>query len=118
MGYFKDLEIDNQNSEPEDPNQLKLMFDEGTESRSMAPTASSQSLDSALTASDVPSSAYMSRNTSTAPANQPAAPAAAPSAPAEITRPGKLTVKDIRYIEEFGEKARGRIGVNSDCYSV
>ena len=37
----------------------------------------------------------------TTPVNQPAAPAANAAPPGAITRPGKLTVKDIRYIEEF-----------------
>lgn len=99
MGYFKDLEIDGPGDRGDvDPNQMELFGNEmgsgDAESRSMAPTASSQSLDSALTALDVPYSAYMPTSTS-------APPAASSAPPGAITRPGKLTVKDIRYIEEF-----------------
>ena len=96
MGFFKDLEIEEVDPNYVDPNQLKLIPDEGAESRSMAPTASSQSLDSALTASDVPSFAYMPRGTSAAPG-------------AGITNPGRPTVKDVRYIEEFLSK-RFKVG--------
>lgn len=67
MGAFKQGEIDEVDSDYIDPNQLKLIPDEPSESRAMAPSA-------------------------------------LPLSQTEITRPGKLTVKDIRYIEEFLSK--------------